>query len=564
MDEIKRQVGRAHRRLVFQQFLYVVGWSLFATLLIAAIGLAVPRIWVLAVDRQVWDWSWIGGGVGAGLLVAGLWTWFIRRSKLDAAIELDRRFGLKERVSSTLALGPEELDTDIGQALVTDAVRRVERIDVREQFQVKPTWRALLPLASAGAMAGVLFFGYATQRAAQADSEQTAAVKVQIKTATKKLQEKIRETEKKAAELGLQDAEALKEINKELDKLANKNTADRKDAMLKINDLAKEIERRKQELGGADRMKKELDKLKDIQNGPADKLADSLKEGDFGKAQEQMQQLKEDLKNGKLGQEDKEKLAKQMDQMKDALKQGIQDGKEAREKLQQEIEKKLEEGNIAEAAKLQQQLDKMNENAQQMEEQMNELADKLGQIAQAMKEGDAKAAAEKLDELAQDLDKLQEQLDQIENLNEVLDQLADAKNAMKCEQCGGAGCKACEGGGKEGEGKDGEGEGKGKGKGKNKGKGKGLGAGQGEGERPEEETDKSFYDTKVNADAKAGEAVRIGDAGGKNVSGKSKEAVKEAIQGALAKDPDALEDVNLPRDQREHAKQYFEKFRKGE
>jgi len=564
MDEIKRQVGRAHRRLVFQQFLFVVGWSLFATLLIAAIGLAVPRIWVLAVDQQAWDWSWIGGGVGAGLLMAGLWTWIIHRSKLDAAIELDRRFGLKERVSSTLALGPEELETDIGQALVTDAVRRVERIDVREQFQVKPTWRALLPLLPAAAMAGVLFFGYATQRAAQATSEQHAAIKEQIKTATVKLQEKIRETEKKAAEMGLQDAEALKEINKELDKLANKNTADRKDAMLKINDLAKEIERRKQELGGADKMKKELDKLKDIQNGPADKLAESLKEGDFGKAQEQMQQLKEDLKNGKLAPEDKEKLAKQMDQMKDALKQGVQDAKEAREKLQQEIEKKLEEGNIAEAAKLQQQLDKMNENAQQMEDQMNELADKLGQIAQAMKEGDAKAAAEKLDQLAQDLDKLQEQLDQIENLNEVLDQLADAKNAMKCEQCGGAGCKACEGSGKEGEGKDGEGkDGKGK-NGKNSKGGKGLGKGIGRGERPEEETDRSFYDTKVNADAKAGEAVRIGDAAGKNVSGKSKEAVKEAIQGALAKDPDALEDVNLPRDQREHAKQYFDKFRKGE
>jgi len=562
MDEIKRQVGRAHRRLVFQQFLFVVGWSLFATLLISAIGLAVPRIWVLAVDQQAWDLSWVGGGVAAGFVMAGLWTWIIRRTQLDAAIELDRRFGLKERVSSTLALSPGERQTEIGQALVTDAVRRVERIDVREQFQVKPTWRALLPLVPAAAMAAVLYFGYATQRAAEATTEQTVAIKNQIKVATQKLQEKLRETEKKAEELGLKDAEALKEINKELDKLANKTTADRKDAMLRINDLAKEIEKRKQELGGADKMKKELDKLKDIQHGPADKLAESLKEGDFGKAQEQMKQMKEDLKNGKLGQEDKEKLAKQMEQLKDALKQGVQDAKEAREKLQQEIEKKLEEGNIAEAAKLQQQLDKMNEGAQQMEQQMNELGEKLGDLAKALQEGDSKAAAEKLDELAQDLDKLQEQLDQIENLNEVLDQLADAKNAMKCEQCGGAGCKACEGGGdKEGDAKDGDGKGK---KGKGKKGGRGLGAGQGEGERPEEETDKSFYDTKVNADAKAGEAVRVGDAAGNNVSGKSKEAVKEAIQGSLAKDPDALEDVNLPRDQREHAKQYFEKFRKGE
>ena len=561
MEEIKRQVGRAHRRLVFQQFLRVVGWSLFATLLIAAIGLAVPRIWPLALDRQIWDWSWIGGGLAAGFVVASVWTLIIRRSKLDAAIELDRRYGLKERVSSTLALGPEELDTEIGQALMTDAVRRVDRIDVREQFQVSPSWRILLPLVPAIALA-VMFaaLDFATQRKAGATSEEQVAIKTQIKTATQKLQEKLRESEKKAAELGLKDAEDLKEMNKELDKLANKSNVDRKEAMLKINDLAQEVERRRQELGGAERMKKQLDKLKDVAKGPADKLAESLKEGDFGKAQEQMQKLKEDLKNGKLSDEDKKKLAQQMEQMKDALKQGAADAREAREQLQRQIEKKLAEGNLAEAAKLQQQLDEMNQNAAQMEQMMENLAEKLDQAAQAMKAGDAKQAAEKLDELAQNLDQLQEQLDQIENLNEILDQLADAKNAMKCADCGGAGCKACEGNG-EGDGKSGQGEGKGKGKGKGD---YARGSGQGEGLRDEEETDKSFYDTRVGADAKAGEAVRVGKARGKNVAGQSREAVKEAVQAELAKEPDALDEVNLPRDQREHAKQYFEKFREGQ
>src|SRR5262245_4636513 len=104
MEEIKRQVGRARRRLVLQQFLRVIGWSLFTSLLLAAIGLAIPRIWVLDVQQQVWDWSWIGGGIGVGLVMAAVWTYVIRRTRLDAAIELDRRFGLKERVSSTLAL----------------------------------------------------------------------------------------------------------------------------------------------------------------------------------------------------------------------------------------------------------------------------------------------------------------------------------------------------------------------------------------------------------------------------------------------------------------------------
>src|SRR5688500_10435834 len=210
MDEIKRQVSRAQRRLVLEQFLTVIGWSLFATLLLAAIGLAIPRLWAINVIQQTWDWSWIGGGIAAGLLVAGVWTYVIRHTKLDAAIELDKRFGLKERVSSTLALGPEELETEIGQALMTDAVRRVERIDVREQFRVSPTWRALLPLAPALAIAALCLLQYATERKAGATTEQVAAQKVQIKKATQKLQEKIRESEKRAAEEGLQDLDVLK------------------------------------------------------------------------------------------------------------------------------------------------------------------------------------------------------------------------------------------------------------------------------------------------------------------------------------------------------------------
>jgi hypothetical protein len=553
VEEIKRQVGRARRRLVLQQFLRVFGWSLFATLLIAAVGLAIPRIWVLNVQPQIWDWSWIGGGVGVGLLMAAIWTYLIRRSRLDAAIELDRRFGLKERVSSTLALSPEELDTEIGQALMSDAVRRVERIDVREEFAVSPTWRLILPLAPAIAVVVLAMLPAAVMPKAEATPQPSEEVKKQIRVATQKLQEKLRESQKKNEELGLKDGDMLKEVNRELDKLVSKDNTDRKEALIKINDLAKEIEKRKQDLGGADKMRKELDKLKDLAKGPADKMAEALREGDFGKAQEEMKKLNEELKSGKLSKEDQEKLAQQLEQMKDKIQQAMQEQKEARERLQQQIEQKLAEGNVAEAAKMQQQLDKMNENAQQQSQMMQQLAEKLGMAAQELKEGgDPKKAAEQLDKLANEMQKMQEQLDQLENLQEILDQLADTKEAMNCPNCQGEGCPECQGNGDKDD-KMGKQASK---NAKNRGRGSGL--------RDEEETDKSFYDTRVAADPKAGQSVRIGDAGGPNKAGKSVEAIKEEIRASLAKEPDALEDVTLPRDQRENAKQYFEKLRKGE
>jgi hypothetical protein len=557
MEEIRRQVNRAQRRLVLEQFFFIVGWSLFATLLIAAIGLAIPRIWALPIIQRTWDLSWIGGGIALGLVLAGIWTYVIRRSRLDAAIEIDRRFGLKERVSSTLALSPEELGSDVGKALMSDAIRRVERIDVRDQFHVSPTWRFLLPLAPAIALIVLTLLPKVAMKQAGASPEAPPEVKKQIKVATQKLMEKIRENQKKAEEQGLKDTDVLKEMNRELDKLVNKDNTDRKDALLKLNDLAKEIEKRKQDLGGADKMRKELDKLKDVAKGPADKMAEAMKEGDFGKAQQEMQKLMEDLKSGKLSPEDKQKLANQLEQMKDKLQQSAQAQQEARERLQQQIEQKLAEGNIGEAAKLQQQLDKMNQSAEQQQQMMQELADKLGQISQSLKEGgDPQQAMQQLDQLSKDMKRLQEQLDQLENLQEILDQLNDAKDAMNCEKCQGAGCAECQG--------EGDGDGKNKGKGKGKGKGDGDGSGQGEGLRPEEETDTSKYNSRVAADPKAGQSVRIGDAAGPNKAGKTLETIKEELRAALAKEPDALEDVTLPRDQRENAKQYFEKIRKGQ
>jgi hypothetical protein len=556
MEEIKRQVSRARRRLVLQQFLRVIGLSLFASLLVAAIGLAVPRIWVLPVDARTWDISWIAGGAALGLVMAGVWTYLIRRSSLDAAIELDRRFGLKERVSSALALGPQELSSDVGQALVTDAIRKVERIDVREGFKVAPTWRLVLPLLPAAALIGLAMLPAAAKKA-EATTQKSEETKKQIKTATLKLQEKLRENQKRAEELGLKDGDLLKEVNKELDKMASKETADRKDAMIKINDLAKEIEKRKQELGGADKLRKDLDKLKDIAKGPADKMADALKEGDFGKAEEEMKKLTEDLKAGKLGKEDQEKLAKQLEQVKEKLQQAMKDQKEARQQLQQQIEQKLAEGKVGEAAKLQQQLDQLNQGADQQEALMQQLAEKLGQASEALQNGgDPKQAAEQLDKLANELSKMQQQLEQLDNLQEVLDQLADAKDAMNCEACQGAGCAQCQsraGDGDQPGNRPGDGQ-----------SNYARGRGRGQGAREESETDKSFYETRVAADPKAGQSVRIGDASGPNKAGKSLESLKEEIQASLTKEPDALEDVTLPRDQRENARQYFERLRKGE
>ena len=44
----------------------------------------------------------LGGSILLSLTTASIATWVYRQHELDAAVELDQRFGLKERVSSSL------------------------------------------------------------------------------------------------------------------------------------------------------------------------------------------------------------------------------------------------------------------------------------------------------------------------------------------------------------------------------------------------------------------------------------------------------------------------------
>jgi hypothetical protein len=552
MEEIKKQVSRARRRLILQQFGRIAAWSLFVCLLIAAVALAVPKIWPLSgLDYQAWMWGWIGGSVGVALLSALIITWIVRRSALEAAMEIDRRFGLKERVASSLSLHPEELDSEAGHALIEDAVRRVSRIDVQERFGFSFNWRALLPLAPAAAVFVLAFLiDNAKLDPAQAGAT-TVADAERVKNAAEALKKRVVEQRKKAeAESGLKDAaDMFKKMEEAVDEMAKPEKADRKQAMIKLNDLAKELEKRKEQLGGADQMRDQMKGLKNISQGPADKIAQAMKEGNFQKALNEVKNLQEKLKNDELTEAEKKELMEQLAQMEKKLQEMVDAHERAKEELAERIKQAEKAGDRATAGQLQQQLEKLQQRDKQMG-QMQQMANKLGQAKQAMQQGDMQSAAAQLGQMSKELQDMQAELAQLETLDEMLDQIADAKDSMNCENCKGMGCEMCSGMGQNGNMLSDM-------------PGMGLGEGQGRGDRPEERTDTSTYDSQVRDKPKPGEAVRVGDADGPNVAGASNVEDAAPLTFSLAEDSDPLADQRLPKAQREHAKEYFEALREG-
>src|SRR5205085_8378842 len=122
-------------------------------LALATIVLGVEKLAHVPIPGAEW-WPFAIAG-GLSLVVAALIAAFTGPNRTDAAVALDRAFGLNERLSTALTL-PEDLrETSAGRALIADAVRHVADLDVADRFGLSIPRRAWLPIVPA-LLAGVI------------------------------------------------------------------------------------------------------------------------------------------------------------------------------------------------------------------------------------------------------------------------------------------------------------------------------------------------------------------------------------------------------------------------
>lgn len=549
MNTILQQTVRARRRLMLQRFGIWFSWSLFAGLLVAVAATLAPKVGAMRVDPQVWFWGWIGGSALGGLLVAVLGAW-IKGPSLDvAAQEVDRRFGLRERLSSSLSLTAMDRETPAGRALLADAERRAQHLEIPEHFALRAHPRGLLPLLPVALLAVIFFVPNATEAPGKVAKNGSADVR-QVKNATEQLKKQLEQRRKTAEAKGLEDANDLfKQIEAGVDQLQSKEAADRKEALVKLNELKEQIEKKREELGGADQLKNNLSNMKKIDQGPGDKMAKQLEKGEFGKASEELRQLAQQLKSGDMSPEQQKQLEKQIEQMQKQLDKLAERHQNAKQELEKQIDKAKQEGDMQQAAKLQEKLDQLKQQDQGMQK-MQKMAEAMQKAAEKMQQGDPQGAAQEMEQMADQLDKMQAEMEQLQEMESTLDQLDQAKEAMRCDKCDGEGCQACQGQGnkKSDQWKEQDGA---------------KGSGQGAGRRDITDDETNTYDSQVRDKARAGKAIASGTADGPNRKGVTQESIKEAIQAGATEKSDPLEDRPLPRAEREHTRAYFDQLRDG-
>src|SRR6056297_2131331 len=104
MNRIQRKVVTARRRLFLARFGKTLSIMLFIAWIAATIAILVPALRWIGVDHENWAYGWIGGSTAAAVIIALLYSWATQPSLAAVASEVDHRFGLHERLSSSLSL----------------------------------------------------------------------------------------------------------------------------------------------------------------------------------------------------------------------------------------------------------------------------------------------------------------------------------------------------------------------------------------------------------------------------------------------------------------------------
>src|SRR5690606_8466885 len=135
---------------------------------------------------------------------------------------------------------------------------------------------------------------------------------------------------------------------------------------------------------------------------------------------------------------------------------------------------------------------------------------------------------------------MQQEMDELELLDEAMQQLAQAKDAMAqgagdCEGCNGAGCEMCENAGGAG--------------------GKEWGTGQGGRVPPADPLDAKFRDSQVRQKPGPGAVTFGGFVDGPNRAGNTTGTVEEEMTAIKPQPADPLATERLPRSRAEHAEE---------
>jgi hypothetical protein len=433
MDELTRRLKRFEKRVRL-----VRAWRGMAVGLCLG-GIAATTWAVLDWFAVLYaEWAWLGVLVAASALLGGIVGFFLKVPTEALAASIDRRGGLKDRLSTAR----EHAESMFDEPLLGDASAHLEKLRPATVFPFKVgRWQG--GAVALTALAATIFLLGNTPLLLNDEQK-------------KELEEMQREGAKveRILKQNVEDPEAQKQMSEEEKKLANellklkrdleKGRINKEEALQRANELSKEAEKlMKESIKNTDmsleKAESALDKLrKDAmqqvgmkQNADPNLMKMSDQERDaamqqlqskledlqnaINSLQSQMNALQQKMNNPNLSAEERKKLQEQMDALKKQMEQAQKSKKDAEDEM--------------EALKLSKEAQEVFQKMMQhpLYKKLQELAQKLAENNEAAaKSGQPKLSKEEREKLQKELEELAKKLKDDKAMKEYLEALLEA------------------------------------------------------------------------------------------------------------------------------------------
>ena len=402
--------------------------------------------------RFLAGWHLTAGGAVAVVMVAALWM-RRRPSPIQAALLLDERLATRERFSTALAVARSE--DPFAVAAREEARRAAENVRLGKHFPVQFTRRWVWATAAWLAFAACLLlpeidvFGYGARREEQTKAErELARAKAQVAEKIAPITSRIEQLGEKAL---VEDLAGLGDLQKAL------QAGDlKRQAIRKLGEMQKKLSAVEQQpdVQAVQELASMLRRLKGQRGDLDPRLNHAIASGDFSKAAEILKDLKERLEAGKLTEEQRKALARQMENLAKQLAAMAASTKALEDALKQA-------GCSKDLAKLSpEQLRKALKNAGLSEEQIKKILDKaranrmarskckrlgkcLGTCAGGLCQGSGAGAIGEMAGALEELDDLEAMKDRLKLVKATQEEIDAAIALLGQGQCPGGGGSVC-------------------------------------------------------------------------------------------------------------------------
>jgi hypothetical protein len=377
MSRLDDHVSAVRNRLALRLFVVALGWSSAIYALLVLLAVLADRVFLLRLPQPM---LWLYSGAAAAVVAALGYALHKRPDEHEAAIPIDQKLGLKEKISTALYIRTNK--DPFAQAALRDAeeTARIVVVNMRQHFPLsfpRPVFATAALVIAAMLSSKLDPMNFFDRRATE---DKRVAQQASVEQAHKTVERALASVS--AMPPTVADQEAIRLAKAELQAMLAQPITDPAKATRTANRSLQDVnEAIKDQIKSSAKFAEAQNEAKMFRSmqkpvegqGPVADAHRAIAEGKFTEAIEDLEKAIDNFE--KMDKADQQKAAQQMQQMAQQLQQMGQNNPQQQKQMQQQLQQMgMNQQQAQQAQQLMQQAAQGNQQAQQQLQQMAQQA----------------------------------------------------------------------------------------------------------------------------------------------------------------------------------------------